>query len=176
LDFDPVIPGDIAPPTRGGGDDQPPGQILLPDSAHTPDVIPESLRIHPGLTTGVHEDKTFAGATLVVNALDRRGRDVNLNDFEVAAALAVVVLDPELDAADAKIGRWDFSRKEVQAMIAENKSGGLKIPVRWEEKTPSSDTVIVPVRLRGDDQEMRTEATLNLQPKTASSTWSPRAN
>lgn len=174
LDFDPVIPGDIAPPTRNGGDGKPPGQILLPDSALTPDAVPESLRIHPGLTVGVHEDKTLAGATLVVNALDRRGRDVNLNDFEVAAELAVVVLDPELDAADAKIGRWDFSRKEVQAMIAKNKNGGLQIPVRWDDKKPSSDKVIVHVRLRGDDQEMRTEATLDLQPKTAASTWSPR--
>ncbi|WP_068260036.1 hypothetical protein [Rubripirellula obstinata] len=172
--FDPIIPGNIGPPAAGSGDEKPPGQILLPDSTQNPTAVPEDLRIHQALSVGHRDGQKLDGATLVVTAMDRLGRSLNLNDFEVDAELSVVVLDPDRDPGDNRLGRWDFSRKEVAAMIAADKSGGFEIPIRFEDQTPATDKVIVHVRLRGDDQEMRTQANLDLRERTAASAWTPR--
>jgi hypothetical protein len=173
--IDPIIPGEILPPAGDSGDENPPGQILLPNSTQTPTGVPEELRIHPMLSVGHRDGQKLDGATVVVTALDRLGRSLDLNDFEVDAELSVVVLDPDREPDQARLGRWDFSRKEVAAMISADKNGGLEIPVRWKETTPTSDKVIVHIRLRGDDQEMRTQSKLDLRPRTAASTWTPRS-
>ena len=171
---DPIVPGDIAPPSRDAGEEKPPGQILLPQSTQTPTGAPQRLRIHPTLSTGHRDGQKLDGATLVLSVLDRLGRNVDLNQFDVQAELSVVVLDPDRDAAKARIGRWNFDAKQVTAMIAAQKDGGLEIPVRWKSKTPRTDKVIVHVRLRGDEEEMRCQSKLDLRPRTAASTWTPR--
>ena len=51
--------------------------------------------------------------TIVVNVLDRLGKTVDLERFDVEANLSVVILDPLREASDARIGRWDFSPGEV---------------------------------------------------------------
>ena len=172
--IDPIIPGDIGPPAAGSEDEKPPGQILLPDSTQTPAGVPEDLRIHQALSIGHRDGQKLDGATLVVNAMDRMGRPIDLNDFEVDAELSIVVLDPDREPGSDRVGRWDFSRKEVAAMIAADKAGGFEIPIRFEDLAPLTDKVIVHVRLRGDDQEMRAEAKLDLRERTAASTWTPR--
>jgi hypothetical protein len=173
--FDPIIPGDIGPPASGSGDEKPPGQILLPESTQSSTSVPEDLRIHQTLSIGHRDGQKLEGATLVVTATDRLGRSLDLNDFEVDAELSVVVLDPELESGENRLGRWDFSRKEVAAMIAADKIGGFEIPIRFEDQTPTTDKVMVHVRLRGDDQEMRTQANLDLRERTAASAWTPRS-
>ncbi|WP_146516868.1 recombinase family protein [Rubripirellula amarantea] len=174
LKVDPIIPGEVTPPPPSGELEDPPGRILLPTGVTNPTGVPDRLRIHPSLSVGHRDGTMLDGATIVVAALDRLGRNVDLSQFDIEANLSVVVLDPTRDSSEARLGRWDFTPQQVAAMIAEDSTVGLEIPLSWTGKLPQSDKIIVHVRLRSDQDEMRCDAKLDLRERTAAATWSPR--
>ncbi len=100
IDVPPIEPGEILPPPAPGEDNAaPPGKIEVPESLGTlaePTPIPERLKLHSGLSGGhrFDDDDETDGLYLVVNVVDDRGRMIDLNQFEIEAALTIVALDP----------------------------------------------------------------------------------
>ncbi|WP_146401746.1 hypothetical protein [Planctomycetes bacterium CA13] len=185
-EFSPIEPGELLPPPDPDSEElpAPPGQIKLPDAvkATQPNLtVPETLKLHLGLSGGHHSDAVTAGEKadglyLVIHALDRRGVMVDLDRFEVDAELTIVVLDPERDPADAKIGRWEFDPDQTANLVRSKPISGLHVPITWQDKLPKGDAVIVHVRLRSEADEMRCEGKLNVDESSAIAKWLPRAD
>jgi hypothetical protein len=172
-----VFPGELLPPSGDDDADAPRGQIRLPDSIEA-STVPHGLRIHRGLSGGhqFDEDDQIDGIYLVINAVDHLGKTVDLNAFEIDAELTVVVLDPTLEADVARIGRWEFTADEVQGLVRDQPTSGLHVPLRWQEVRPASDEVIVHVRLRADEDEMRCKEQLSVGAAAAMAKWTPRGD
>lgn len=188
LGFPPEIPGELIPP--GPAEPDPPGRIRIPDEAKIlqqapiapslpPDTlpVPDRLEVHPQLSGGhqLDEDDEVDGMFLVINVLDESDDVVDLTKFDVDASMSVVAIDPELDESDQRIARWDFDPDEVREMIRRKPVDGLHISVKWQDSIPSSENVIVHVRLKAAEQEMRCQAKLSLKKSVAMSNWLPRA-
>ena len=127
-----VFPGELLPPARDGDGESPPGRISLPESVQaTSTPFPEAIRIHRGLSGGhqFDEDDQIDGMYLVINAIDKLGKTVDLGAYDIDAELTVVALDPTLEADVARIGRWDFTAEEVQELIRDDPTSGLHVPV-----------------------------------------------
>ncbi|TWU37029.1 hypothetical protein [Novipirellula artificiosorum] len=188
----PIEPGELLPPPNPGFEElpTPPGQIQLPDAVKStqPNLIfPESLELHMGLSGGHRfddsdeaqgsaESGTTDGLFLVVRALDRRGVTVDLNQFEIEGELTVVALDPTRDAGAARIGRWEFSAEEVANLVRSQPTSGLHIPVKWQDAKPAGDEVVVHIRLRSDEDEMRCEGRINTKESSKLAKWLPRSD
>ena len=174
-----VFPGELLPPASDDDDASPPGQIPLPSNiqAATP-TVPDSLRIHRGLSGGhqFDEDDQIDGLYLVINAVDKLGKTVDIGDYEIDAELTVVVLDPTLEADVARIGRWEFTAGEVQELIRDDPTSGLHLALRWQDIRPATDEVIVHVRLRADEDEMRCNEKLTVGAAAAMAKWMPRGD
>ena len=173
-DLPPVIEGEILPPPASPEEIKPPGQIQLPDSAQAAAGVPATLRIHRNLSGGNHVDGKLQEMRLVVNAVDSLGKTVDLDDFDIAGELSVVVLDPKRAPDEARLGRWDFRDEELSALVRSEPISSLHIVVPIADKQPQGDEVIVHVRLRGEEDEMRCESRLPVEAKTAASQWTPR--
>ena len=174
-----VFPGELLPPARDGAGESPPGQIPLPESVRASTApSPQAIRIHRGLSGGhqFDEDDQIDGMYLVINAIDKRGATVVLSDFDIDAELTVVALDPTLEADVARIGRWDFTAEEVQGLIRDDPTSGLHLALRWQDVRPASDEVIVHVRLRADEDEMRCDDKLIVSAAAAMAKWTPRGD
>ena len=171
---DAIIPGLPSPPTGRGDPESPPGQIPLPENVQSPLRAPERIELHPSRSLGHHDGTLLDGATLVVNAVDAMGKRVDFNKFNVDAELSIVILDPERSPSEARLGRWDFDAAQVTAMISGDQGTGIEVPIRFENAKPITDKVIVHVRLRGEDDEMRCNDHLDLRERTAKSAWTPR--
>ncbi|MGB7327065.1 MAG: hypothetical protein WBD31_19470 [Rubripirellula sp.] len=171
----PIEEGDVLPPPLDGKDAKPPGQIMLPDALQAAQGLPEKLQIHPVLSVGHHTDGELDGAVIVVNAIDATGRPVDIADFNIEAELSVVVLDPSRPSEEAMIGRWDFDRWQVQGFVRQHPVSGLHVPIQWKDEIPNGEDVVVHVRLRGEDNDMRCESELRLADKEPISDWTPRA-
>ncbi len=178
LELPPIVPGELVPPPAAGEEgEKPPGQIQLPDSVQAKaKPVPSKLRIHPALSGGhrFDEEGPVEGMYLVINAVDNRGQTVDLDGFDIDAELSIVALDPTLDPAEARIGRWEFTRQEVKQLIHSDPTSGLHVPVRWQGIKPSSDDVIVHVRLTAEDEVMHCEARLKVGAAAAVARWTPR--
>jgi hypothetical protein len=111
---------------------------------------------------------------IVVNVVDKIGKTVDMDSFDIDAELSVVILDPERDPSEARLGRWDFSSQQVTELVRSEPISGLHIPVEWQDTEPSGDEVIVHIRLRAEDDEMRCEQRLKVERKTAIAEWTPR--
>lgn len=173
----PVLPGEQLPPgdNDGGADDiKPPGQILLPDSVNANDRIPDTLRIHPGLSGGHRVDGEVEGMTIVVNVVNHLGKTINLKDFLVSGELSVVILDPKREPTEARIGRWNYQPEEVSELIRDEPISGFHIPIDWQDFQPEGDEVIVHVRLRAEEDEMRCEGMVSVEKQPAIAEWTPR--
>ncbi len=177
-DVPPIIPGDILPPPRDSEDARPPGQILLPNFSGSKAGVPEKLNIHPTLSTGHHTDGKLDGAVIVIGAVDGDGRPVNISDFDIDAELSIVVLDPTRSGDEALVGRWDFNRRQVQTLVRDHPVSGFHVPVEWADDAPDGDGVIVHVRLRGDDTDMRCDSELkfNSSGQPTITDWTPRGS
>jgi hypothetical protein len=174
-----IDPGEIIPPPLGIEDrPPPPGKVDLPESLRPKrEQIrpPKSLAIHPALSGGHQfDDEPSEGLYLVVNAIDDRGRMVDLSAFDIGASMTVVALDPALPSSKARIGRWEFSPEQVGDLVRSDPVNGLHVPLQWQEHKPQGEDVIVHVRLRSGDEEMKCDAELSVQPATATATWTPR--
>ncbi len=180
LELPDISPGEPMPPPsdREADDDaKPDGQIQLPDSLQAKAVAtPSSLRIHQALSGGhrFDGDPPAEGMFLVINAVDDSGRLADLSQFDIDGELTVVALDPSLDASEAKIGRWEFSSKEIQKFVRHEPTSGIHLPIRWTGTKPSGDEVIIHVRLRAEEDEMRCQAKLKINAKAAIADWTPR--
>ena len=183
LTIPPIIPGEILPPPMQGDEpEKPPGQVELPESLQAKTKLdsatapPEKLQIHPGISGGhqFDEDDEVDGLFVVVNALDKHNRMVDLTTFDIDATMTLVVLDPALPASEAKIGRWEFTSDEVDTLVRSHPVSGLHVPVKWQETRPIGDEVIVHVRLSAGDEEMRCEGRLRVDQSAATAKWTPR--
>jgi hypothetical protein len=172
----PIVPGDpLPPPAPDEKDAQPPGKIDLPDSVSTTETgQPETLRIHPALSGGQKVDGHIDGMLIVVNVVDKLGKTVDLDTFEVDADLSIVILDPQREPSEARIGRWDFSSEQVAELVRSEPISGLHVPIQWQDSEPLGKEVIVHIRLRGEDDEMRCEQRLKVERQTAIAEWTPR--
>ena len=172
----PVLPGETLPPPLGPDEEPlPPGQIKLPDSVKSNHRVPDSLQIHPTLSGANRIDEQLQDILLVVNVVNDLGKTINLNDFLVDGELSVVVLDPKREASVARLGRWNFDRKQVLNFIKHDPVSGFHIPLQWNMDQPLGSEVIVHVRLRAEDDEMRCEAKLNVDQQRGVAGWLPRA-
>lgn len=176
LELPEVIDGEPVPPPVGDGSDKPPGQIQLPDSLQAQVApVPDKIRIHRGLS-GAHkfeDEEQVGGLYLVVNAVDRRGKMIDLASFEIDAELTIVAHDPTLEGRVAQIGRWEFSPEEVAEFVRGDPSSGLHVPIRWQQE-PATEEVVILVRLRSDEDEMRCEETLQVGTSAVMAKWTPR--
>jgi hypothetical protein len=172
----PVLPGEKLPPQFGAPDDNnPPGQIQLPDSVKSNNRLPDSLKIHPTLSGANRIDAKIQDMLVVVNVVNDLGKTISLNDFMVDGEMSIVVLDPQREPSLARLGRWNFDSKEVRAFVKETPVSGFHIPLDWTMDEPLGSEVIVHVRLRAEDDEMRCEAKLNLDKQRGVAGWLPRA-
>jgi hypothetical protein len=181
LEISPIVPGEILPPptTEGEEMEAPPGKVDLPealDANQTPLPIPERLELHSGLSGGhrFDDDPEMDGLYLVINVVDQRGQLLDVSQFDIDADMSVVALDPTLEAADAKIARWDFTAGEVAEFIRSAPVYGFHVPVKWQDRLPASDQVIVHVRLKTEDEEMRCEGRLSVNRPATIADWTPR--
>jgi hypothetical protein len=157
----------------------PPGSKILEfeDAAEAENLpVPDHLEIHDGLSGGYQfdEDQDIDGLFLVVTVADEAGRLVPLDGFEVDAQLTVVVLDPDDETAESPIGRWEFSPKQVREFVKSSPVDGIHVPLKWKEKLPRGDDVIVHVRMAAAEEEMRCQGRLKLAESVAMSNWLPR--
>ena len=188
LGFPPEIPGEMIPP--GPAEPDPPGRIRVPDEAKIlrqapiapslpPDTlpVPDHLEVHPQLSGGhqLDDDDEVDGMFLVINVLDESDEVVDLTKFDVDASMSVVAIDPKLKESDQRIARWDFDPDEVREMVRRKPVDGLHISMAWQDAVPSTDDVIVHIRLKAAEQEMRCQAKLSLKKSVAMSNWLPRA-
>ena len=173
-----IDPGEILPPPAGGEQDpaDQPGKIELPDSVGKSTGAPEELRIHTGLTSGVTGDGENHEMTIMIFVVDDLGRPVNLEDYQIDANLSVVLLDPSRQAADARVGRWDFTGDQIAQFIRQEPISGFQVPIKWQGERPAGNQVVVHARLRAEDDEMRCERTLSVNKKETIADWTPRGD
>ena len=93
----------------------------------------------------------------------------------IEAPLTIVATDPNKDLEVSRVARWEFTSEEVSKLIRNEPVSGLAIPLRWQEKRPNGDTVMVHIRLKGETEEMRCEPKLSVKPKPAIADWTPRS-
>jgi hypothetical protein len=173
----PIDQGEVLPPPVDGGVEQlQPGRIELPDSVSSSSNTPEKLMIHSGFSTGVNGDRENNEMTIVIHVVDKLGRTVNLDDFDVDAELSIVLLDPARDASEARIGRWDFPKDQIAELVRREPISGLHVPIKWHGDRPAGKEVVVHARLRAEEDEMRCTRRLGVVKKKAIAEWTPRGD
>ena len=171
-----VEPGDILPPpAKEDGEAKPPGQIEL-DDLRTGGGVPENLQLHAGLSGGYRFEDDSEGMMIVVNVVDQFGKTVNLDGFDIDAELSVVIMDPEAEPDQARLGRWDFPARNIPGMIRNRPMSAIHIPIAWQERHPIAKNVTVHVRLRADEDEMRCEGDVKVTKLNIASGWGPRGD
>jgi hypothetical protein len=177
-DIPPVLPGEILPPSElDQQNDKPPGQIILPDSANDRRGVPDQLRLHSSLSGGKRVDGNVEDMRIVVNVLDQDGRPLDLEAFKVEAELSVVLFEVDQDEVDdARIGRWDFTAEQVGELVRTEPISGLHVPISWQGRQPEGDEIVVHVRLRSEEDEMRCEGRLKVERANAVAQWAPRGD
>ncbi|MDV6032332.1 MAG: hypothetical protein F9B45_20045 [Phycisphaera sp. RhM] len=178
-----IIPGPPLPPDEDP--ESPPGKVKNPDDAKTmgfdppttePLSTPDRLELHDGLSGGhqFDQDADIDGLFLIVTVVDDKGRSLSLENFDVDADLTVVVLDPNNDSEDARIGRWDFNPEQVRDMVRQAPIDGIHIPIAWQDRVPEGNDVMVHVRMAAAEEEMRCQGRVRLEQSVASANWLPR--
>ena len=139
-------------PHRGGGD----------ASRGEEPRAPVQIRLHPTLSGPLRsiglpgspkasdgdDVEDAGGIELVIQAVDRGGRVVDLDGFDIDAELSVVALDPLRDPSEARIARWDFAPEDVARLVRDRPISGLYLTLAWQDERPRGDEVRVHVRLR----------------------------
>ncbi len=114
------------------------------------------------------------GKYLVVNVLDSNGQMIDISEFDIDAEMTVVALDPSPANHIARIGRWEFSARDVMNFIRKSPVSGFHIPIKWQDVSPATYDVIVHVRLKTEDEEMLCEAELKVRKVESIADWTPR--
>lgn len=179
-ELSPVLPGEVLPPSTLDGDEpdnKPPGQIVLPDSAQDGSGIPDQVRIHPSLSGGQRVDGQVNDMRVVLNVLDLLGRPLDLSQYDVAAELSLVMFEADQPSGmdeGARIGRWDFTAEQVLEFVRSEPISGLHVPIVWQGRQPQGSEIIVHIRLRAADDEMRCESRIRVERSNAVAEWTPR--
>ncbi len=113
---------------------------------------------------------------IVLNVVDRLGMPVDLESFDIEADLSIVILDPDLEPSEARVGQWEFTTGQLATFIRSDPISGLHVPIEWQEMQPGGEEMIVHVRLRSEDDEMRCEGRLKVVKQTAIAEWTPRGD
>jgi hypothetical protein len=181
LQFPDVDLGEPVPPSGiNAVPELPPGRIELPDSTRrntrSQPKAPVAIRINPAMSGGHRFDdaQEKTGMHLAIEAIDDRGDLVHLEDFDVAAQLSVVLLDPTLPSAEARLGRWDYDAAQIRKMIRPGQNSAIHIYLQWQDKLPSGKQVIAHVKLSGDETLMQAQSELNVAEATVAQ-WNPRS-
>lgn len=179
---DPIIDGNVLPPPQKPDiEDLPPGKIELPDFGGGPfdSGPPVAIRVHPGGGGGVEDDEEVFWITL--EAVDESGRVVDLANFDIEADLSIVVTDPASELPDSAepvvLGRWDFDPVQTAGMVGDMPVHGIHVPVKWENRRPVGDQVVVRANLRGGEDILRCEGLLpTVRQARLASEWLPRGD
>ncbi len=140
------------------------------------DVRVVDLRFHPSLCRGINMDNSGDddGLALVLQPLNEAGEFVPL-----AADLMVVALDLSRDEAHAKVGRWNFSRAEVQTYIQPiGASQGIQLRLPWTGEKPQADRVVVFAYYTTEDgrRVVKDQEVLLNNMHRQNTVWVPRAS
>ncbi len=157
-------PGDEAPPYKPHFVSQTPpppaAETAPPPKSQTlsPPVV--SLMVNPAQTKWRRVKGNSAsdeGLEVVVEPRDAAGKLT-----EPVGIVAIVVLDPALSGDEARLARWDFGPDEVRKRFhAEPSGGGLRFALKWPKSAPSTDDLLLFVRLTAEDgQQMVAEYAL----------------
>jgi len=181
MEFPDVDLGEPVPPAGiNAMPELPPGRIELPDATRrnvrVQPAEPVAIRINPAMSGGHRFDDsdTKTGMHLAIEAIDERGDLVRLEDFDVAAQLSIVLLDPTLPTAEARLGRWDYDIGQIRKMIRPGQNSAIHVYIAWNEKQPSGKQVIAHVKLTGDQTQMQAQADLNTADVNVAQ-WNPRS-
>jgi hypothetical protein len=132
------------------------------------------IGLHPSMCRGQNMDEQDGddGLYLVLQPRNQSGETV-----DQPAAVTIVAIDPKLEEADARIGRWTFSLEEVEAALEPiGVAHGYHLSLPWQGLTPAGDSVQVFVRYEmPDGRRLINERLVYIhQPDTASNVWTPR--
>ncbi len=173
----PEVPGEILPPSMldGEPEEKPPGQILLPDSVQDGNGVPDQLRLHPSLSGGSLVDGKIENMLVVVTVQDKLGRPLDLADYDVDGELSIVIFEADQDEIEAgRLGRWDFTADQVAELVRSDPISGLHVPISWQGRQPDGEEIVVHVRLRSDEDEMRCRGKIKVERGNAVAEWTPR--
>lgn len=115
-----------------------------------------------------------------IQAVDQRGRAVDLTRYDIDAELSILVTDPAaelpLSPEPYVLGRWEFTATQTAAMVGDDPVAGIHVPIRWGSRRPAGDEVHVVARLRGQTEVLRCDAAMSLTMTSASisNQWLPR--
>lgn len=185
----PVPP--IPPPGSGRGlltpksADAPPSDSLAPlaaSPAGSLSVVPPSdpavvqrIAINP-ILTGPHSFGPGAagpsgdGVQLNFSPRDSENRPIN-----APGEVSIVVIDPEVPGAAARVARWDFTADEAASHYQQTAlAKGFRFQLLWPNKPPEHERVRLYVRFTTPDgRKFEAEHTLHLGARTAQSeNWS----
>ncbi|WP_233215760.1 hypothetical protein [Rhodopirellula bahusiensis] len=92
--------------------------------------------------------------------------------------LSIVVLDASKTGDEAKLGRWDFGPDQLvrlqQMSAVDLPRESLRIPIRWKDKQPAGEKVVVFVRMKQGERDVRCDAEMDLRSKASVAGWLPR--
>lgn len=134
------------------------------------------LGFHPSLSRAANfdDESDDDGLYLVLQPLNAQGQMI-----DVAADLAIVVLDPSRDGDLARIGRWDYSAQDVRSKMQPIGSNqGVHLTLPWNGPDPGADRVVVFVRYTfPDGRQVIGEKTFFVSGEAGFRTvWVPRGN
>ena len=173
----PELPGEILPPSMldGEPEEKPPGQILLPDSVQNGHGVPDQLRLHPSLSGGSVTDGKIENMLVVVTVQDKLGRPLDLSEYDVDGELSIVIFEADRDESEeGRLGRWDFAADQVADLIRSDPISGLHVQIPWQDRQPDGEEVVVHVRLRSAEDEMRCRGRIKVDRGNAVAEWTPR--
>jgi hypothetical protein len=173
----PELPGEILPPSMldGEPEEKPPGQILLPDSVQNGNGLPDQLRLHPSLSGGNLVDDKIENMIVVITVQDKLGRPLDLADYDVDGELSIAIFEADQDETEeGRLGRWDFKADQVADLIRSDPISGLHVPIAWQGRQPDGEEVVVHVRLRSAEDEMRCRGRIKVERGNAVAEWTPR--
>ncbi len=166
---------------KSGGDDlgksfapQTGGATLQPAVEQVTDTRVVELVFHPSLSRAANfdDESDDDGLVLVLQPVNQRGQMV-----PQAADLSVVVLDPARAGDAARIGRWDYSAREVAGKIQRIGSGqGIHLTLPWNGPDPQADRVVVFARYTYENgRQVIGEKTIFVSNEQGIKTvWAPR--
>jgi hypothetical protein len=175
----PELPGEILPPSMldGEPEEKPPGQILLPDSVQNGHGVPDQLRLHPSLSGGSLSDGKIENMLVVITVQDKLGRPLDLAEYDVDGELSIVIFEADQDESEeGRLGRWDFAADQVADLIRSDPISGLHVPISWQGRQPDGEEVVVHVRLRAAEDEMRCRGRIEVDRGNAVAEWTPRGD
>lgn len=228
LQFDPVVPGDVVPPSSPSGKpEDPPGKIDLPPGlgmlgglGSVPgapakiELYPAKIQVNPKVSTPKFISDLSSlpappanpdyppteGIDVVLDSVDQFGhgiallggshdplnrlasadqpRPTSLPKSSESTIVSVVVLDANKTGDDAKLGRWDFKSDQLlklqQMSAVDLPRESVRLPIRWKEKRPTGEKVVVFVRLKQGERDIRCDIELDLRSKASVAGWLPR--